>query len=179
MDETINQGCLLPLVKAVITGLMVFALLASVGVMFGWVNAWYIAVSIGFAVVLFAWVTGSRVQEEVPYYQQQLIEVPAPTVKIELVNRSNLGVNTQYFELPVDIDRLCAFASLALRGDLSEAAVTGSGGPLSRSEYAKLRAELIRRGWLAWKNPLYPAQGLILTHPGRSALHFVLNSREN
>ena len=100
---------------------------------------------------------------------------PAPpeTVRIEMIE--NGGQDVQFIDLP-SADKLPALASGLLQGrQFSQAVWTGGGQLFSRGEFEALRAELLRRGLAAYRNPQAPAQGLVLTAAGRAIFKRLAN----
>ena len=94
------------------------------------------------------------------------------TLRIELSAVNEHGF--QYMEtldIPGSASKFREFACGVLSGRaISIASWTGQGGLYSKREFVALRDELLKRGWLKWRNPHAPAQGVTLTRKGRSAL---------
>ena len=80
--------------------------------------------------------------------------------------------NLQYLQLPEHLfDKLPMIAHLLTAGKpFSEGAMTGSGRPLSRSEFHQLRDVMFDRGLARWRDERYPTQGVELTGMGKSVM---------
>jgi hypothetical protein len=95
--------------------------------------------------------------------------LPVDVVRVEL--RSDQGRAGQWINLPANLDQLRTLAGGLLAGvSFSESAWCGWGKPFTKDELHELRDELVLRGLVRWRNPLYPAQGLELTGPGRAVM---------
>jgi len=88
------------------------------------------------------------------------------TVRVEMVDGA--GRSRQYVDLPAPPEAIAELARGALAGQsLAEGEWTGAGRPFSVDQYREVRAELLRRGLVAWRNPRARNQGLELTGVGR------------
>jgi hypothetical protein len=93
------------------------------------------------------------------------------TLQIELLTRhpDKRIKQIQRIDFDVDPDRIIALAKGLLAGrPFSEAEWTGRGRLFSKSEFRALRTQLLDRNLLAWRNSAAPAQGVELTHEGRT-----------
>jgi hypothetical protein len=100
--------------------------------------------------------------------------LPPPFVKI-ILDQPLPGGNDHSIiaNVPCVQSKLIELASGIMRGEpLSEEAWCGSGKPFSKDEFKAVRAELVKRKMLAWRNPSAPAQGLIVTMAGLAAFRY-------
>ena len=92
------------------------------------------------------------------------------TLRIELSSVDEHGAHIEFLNIPGDGQRFKEFACGVLNGKaISTASWTGRGGIYSRREFNELRDALLNRGWLMWRNPHAPVQGVMLTRKGREA----------
>ena len=100
--------------------------------------------------------------------------LPPPLVKIILDTPGKGGNDSSIIaNVPTSQEKLIELASGIMRGEpLSEEAGCGSGRPFSKDEFKAVRAELVKRKMLAWRNPSAPAQGLIVTMAGLAAFRY-------
>ena len=91
-------------------------------------------------------------------------------VTIEITNPDNN--NLQYLQIPDDLfQKLPMIARMLKSGKpFSEGAMTGSGRPLSRAEFHRLRDVFFERGLARWRDEKYPTQGVELTPWGKSVM---------
>ena len=81
------------------------------------------------------------------------------------------GRETDFIDLPAGPEQLRKLADGLLSGrQFALSAWSGAGAPFSRSEFERLRDELIKRGLARWRNANAQAQGAELTLPGRAVL---------
>jgi len=103
----------------------------------------------------------------------QIGPAPAPAaehIRIDLVQDGDYP-SGQFIDLPAPAEKIRALASgLATGREFSQTVWIGSGGIFSRSEFDRLRDELIRRGLAVWKNPDHHAQGAVLTSAGKAVM---------
>ena len=92
------------------------------------------------------------------------------TLTVELVTRHAGGQRIQVIDLGIEPEKATALAKGLMVGlqSFSEGSWTGSGGMFSKREFRELRGELLERGLLEWRNAAAPAQGVVLTAPGRA-----------
>lgn len=97
------------------------------------------------------------------------------TLRIEVSTTNEHGFRSlEFLDVPGDARRFRQFACAVLNGKpVSQSGWTGNGGLYTRREFIALRDELLKRGWLVWRNPHAPAQGVTLTAKGRRALEEV------
>jgi len=88
-------------------------------------------------------------------------------LRIELA--TNNGANLEYLHTPeISADRLQEMAAAIVKaGGLTSALGERVFG--SRPDYEEFRAEIIRRGWAAWRNPTVPTKGIEITALGLEA----------
>ena len=65
---------------------------------------------------------------------------------------------------------------LLLGRSFSEAEWCGRGRPFSKPEFVALRAQLVERGIVRWRDERSPAQGCELTHAGRAVFRAFVES---
>ena len=91
------------------------------------------------------------------------------TLTVELVTRHQGGLQWQIIDFGVAPEKATALAKGIIAGQsFSEGAWTGNGALFSKAEFRALRGELLERGLLEWRNGSAPAQGVVLTAPGRA-----------
>jgi hypothetical protein len=103
---------------------------------------------------------------------------PPARVVVELQDKNANGYDrARYLEFGVPIDKLATFARSVLAGrQLSESVWTGRGGLFSKSEFARMRGQMLEAGVLRWIHPGAPAQGIEVTAAGRQVLRQIANS---
>lgn len=99
---------------------------------------------------------------------------PSPVVQVETVDPS--GRPRQIAEFEIDLPRFQTLARLIVEDEMSFSERTALEAGFSREEWVKLREEFIKHGWVTWKHPREPKQGLILRKQGVSVLEKVLSS---
>ena len=94
------------------------------------------------------------------------VDVPRLTVEVSDVEAGRW----RFLDLPGTPEQLQDLAWSVMLGtrSLSEADWTGSGRPYSKAEFRSLRAQMLGRGLLTWRNPAAPSQGVELTTVGRA-----------
>lgn len=98
-------------------------------------------------------------------------EPPRETVRVEIAEDD--GRRQQFVDLPVGVEKMIRLSrSLVAGSTFSESQWTGAGALFSRSEFHALRDEMLRRGWIVWKNPSAPAQGLAPTRTGWAVIKY-------
>lgn len=178
---SLEAGVKIPLLQAFISALLLSVLVAMIAGYLG-VKAWWNVLGISF-IVLFcgAWLLSQRrwyslvlkLEEafQVDFTGDNEIGAPVETVRVELSRDDTPGSHQeQYLEIKgIGRARLRSLASGALSGiPLSESAWCGAHKPFSKKEFHQVRGELIKRGWLAWKNPEATSLGVEITRPGRA-----------
>jgi len=94
---------------------------------------------------------------------------PPVTVRVEVATDDGTIKRTQFLNLDTDPERLILFARSVLAGrGLAIHEWTGRGGLFSRSEFERLRGDLLERGLVGWANPKDRRQGVQLTPTGRA-----------
>lgn len=162
-----------------------FVGLALVSVAFGWPVAvpvagsgvalvgcwcWWIAKTEGLL-----WVT-ETIRRVVPVASAPTpaaVDAP-PVVQVEL-HEPDRG-RWAYLELPGTPESLATMARGLLSGrPFSESEWTGARAPYSKAEFRSLRAQLLERGVVAWRDPDAPAQGCQLTAAGRAVFRSLVD----
>lgn len=175
MYNDLERGCLLPVAQSGVTGFLAGVLTYGLARWQGWSSPGEIALIAGAAAALLVWASGILAWRRSAYAPAEPLFLPAPqpvqqvqSVRVELAeNRSKLSL----IDLPATPEQLAALGRGLLDGlPLSEAQWTGGGGLFTRSEFAALRGELIRRGLARWNSPETPARGAALTPAGRAVM---------
>lgn len=177
---TLSGDVAVPAAQAVISGALAgilggVAILATHVQLNGWAA---VAVGVVVAAGTWAWLLRDhrRLLRNVESYTRRDVAPVQPaqasTVRLEVQQEhANGGRRWLYDELPVDRDRVLAWARAVLGGrSLAQSAWTGSAGPFSRSEYDALLAAMLKAGVIRWRNPASHAQGADLTPMGRATL---------
>lgn len=184
-DQTsLRAGALLPLAQSGISGILCGAVAVSVWALSRSVNGWTVFISAVSAAALIAWIAALRRWRELLNHDHGLTEItqaesaiyPAETVRLEI--SQNNGAWIDWIDLPLDPERLSKLAcELAAGKDLSLANFAGSGKLLSRSEFERLRSELIDRGLARWISDHGHTTGCELTASGRGVMRRLAESR--
>jgi hypothetical protein len=97
-----------------------------------------------------------------------------PLVRIILdTPGANGNRHTIIANIPCAQEKLVALAAGIMAGaPVSEERWCGAGAPFSKAEFRAVREELIKRGLLAWRNPMSTAQGIIVTTGGMKAFRY-------
>jgi uncharacterized membrane protein YeaQ/YmgE (transglycosylase-associated protein family) len=172
----LEKGCLLPLAQSGVTGALIgLAILALVLVNQGpMVTAWLAAMLAGSVGAVLVWLLSLVQWRRVVYAPMPLPEAvyevePLEPIRVEVKDERS-GASRFAF-LPATPEQLQALARGLLDGaTFAESYWTGSGQPFTRAEFSSLRAELLKRGLLAWNNPAAPARGASLTPAGRAVM---------
>jgi hypothetical protein len=180
MKESVITGVVVPSLQALITGLFTGLAAWALGMLTRWDRSGLIALAMGAGVALITWSFAAR-------HGQRLLELregidlqpdsqPLPGGQPEPIRAVIVSENGQqgdYLDLPCNQEQLIALAAGMIRGEsFSLGAWTGHGRPFSRADFERLRAELLARGALAWRNPSAPAQGLTLSQPGKALMRY-------
>lgn len=99
---------------------------------------------------------------------------PSSVVQVETVDPG--GRPRQIAEFEIDLPRFQVLARLIVEDEKSFSERTALEAGFSREEWVKLREEFIKHGWVTWKHPREPKQGLLLRKQGSSVLKKVLTS---
>ncbi len=183
-EGSVHSDVLVPLFQSLITGFFGGAILALVTWYFIAQDAEYALYAFGISLVVIATVVWMGLLDDhkrLLWRVERLVGkdfdgdgvVGEPeTLRIELTTTNEEGFQSmEILDLPGDAHKLREFACAVLAGRaISLASWTGHGGLYSRREFIVLRDELLHRGWMAWRNPHAPAQGVMLTRKGREAL---------
>lgn len=187
--QTIKVAVWIPLLQAACSGVLLGALAAALLYLLE-LSALVLMLSavIAALVASVAWVSGLRFWREMvssidgkveripltSYVEPEQLPEPG-SVRVELIQDS--GRAGSYITLPASPGKLRALASGLLSGkSFTEAVWCGSGGLFSRSEYCKLRDEMLRRGLLALNSPSTPARGYKLTRGGEACIRYLAES---
>jgi len=164
----IREKVVIPLLIALITGLLVGVLALAVGYLMRWERFLELAAISGLIISLLTWRAVLRLSGALP--EADLSDVGNPTperVRLQLDHQDGRGAD--WLDLPIDTNRMIAISERVLDGgSFSHASLAGQGKPLSRNEYEVLRDVFLSRGLVRWINPGAHAQGLRLTGKGRA-----------
>lgn len=173
-------GVTIPILQAVISGILAFILAGLVSFIV-WHRLRLFTGVLGVLVASGVWFSYLKrwnyVAGLVPYPEpdplplREVAREEPERVQIELLeNNGNTG---QYLSLPARYEQLVALSRGVLSGaGLGVNSWCGDGRPFSRAEFEALRAELLRRGLLAWNNERARGQGVRLTPQGRAVLRY-------
>lgn len=170
MNDDIERGCLLPAAHAFITGVLVCLLALAVCQLQGW-SLW-LALAAGAAGAVMMWLSSVSTWRRVtfgpdPVQWSEPTPVTPDPVQVVVSYDEDGAHHTQLQDLPVDYDRMKTLAGGLLSGTtFSESVWCGQGRPFSKSEFHQLRRAFLSRGWMQWRNPNAPAQGVQLSRPG-------------
>jgi hypothetical protein len=176
-----TSGVLIPLVQAIISGVLAGLAGAGLSMYFKWnIDPWKAGFIVGSLAALFLWLSW---RAEWQHMRADLLGIdfqpiaptlpaapmlPADSLRVELISEG--GRAGDFIDLPYP-DRLPQLAAGLLQGrTFAQSVWTGGGNLYSRSEFELLRGELIRRGLAVWKNERAPAQGIELTAAGRAII---------
>lgn len=174
--QSIIPAVLIPGFQAAITGLLAGGTIASLAWLIDYANPWRIwvfgtvsAQAISWLYALNRWMTIVHILETWSPNDDHAPLVSNTTTNVESIRLAVTQDNRiQIFNLNIDPQRIYKAAALIADGaSFTERDLTGSGRPLSQSEFRQLRNELIRRGFLYWRNPAEPRQGVEFTAAGR------------
>jgi len=85
------------------------------------------------------------------------------------------GKTGEFLDVPISLAKAKKVAEVALgTGTFSHATLAGRHKPLSRAEYEALAAYLQARGYLRWRSSRSPNQGVILTAKGQALFRGLL-----
>jgi len=175
MDENdLGAGCILPVLQAIVTGVLIGGLGAGLAHYAGWKDPALIGLLAGFGAAAFWWMTSVRAWRRAAHpepYQPEPTTTRARPEPVRVEVRQDDGRHVDYIDLPATAEQLITLAQSVLAGgSLSESAWTGSNGIFTRAEFSALRNELIKRGLASWNNPKTPARGVTLTRGGLAAM---------
>jgi hypothetical protein len=179
MRESVFAGVAVPALQALVTGLFSGLAACALGLLYKWDQASLTALAIGAVAALLTWTLAARHWQRVLELREGIDLQPdsLPGAEPESITRVTVvnqeGTSGDYLDLPCNKDQLITLAAGLLRGEsFSLGAWTGRGRPFSRAEFERLRAELLARGALEWRNQAAPAQGLALSAPGKALMRY-------
>lgn len=172
----VEKSVIVPLLQAGISGCLAGALAGSGCALWEWEWAW--AGVVGCVVTLAAWLyfraevkLRADVQAGVVQVQAQPAQ-PEPVQAFELAVTYNEGAAGDILQFGVDPERFRAWCSGVADGrSLAQAGWIGRGGLFSRSEYTRLMAELLNRGYIRLRCESGHAQGYELVAKGRALVN--------
>jgi len=180
----------IPLLQALITALFLSVLITVIAWYAG-VKAWYSVLGISFLVVSAgAWLLLQRRWYKLVLELEQIFNLdfsgdgkvgaPPELVRIEVSRNDIPGTHqVQIYELEKSLfEKLKYLAPAAISGlPISESAWCGAGKPFSKNEFHQVRDELIKRGWLFWKNPDEHSLGLEVSKVGKVVFKHLSGNR--
>ena len=167
-DDGVNIGCLVPMLRCMVTGVIVFVITLGLGYWQGWEEYAAIALMAGAIAALISWLDDGRGWKRLAYGEMEaaqpvVVEAEARTLRLELYK----GSQTVYAELPMSFEQAQELARGLLAGTpFSEASWTGAGRPFSKGQFQQMREEFVKRGLARWRNKGAPAQGVELSPEG-------------
>jgi hypothetical protein len=197
--HTLSIAAIIPLIQALLTGLVLSILAFAAALTFGkpkpwlWLlwgfllptaGMWLISVKRWFKLTdwlpnLEQW-TKLDLNRDGQIGRLPSVEVaPEPkrmTVTVRDV-RDGMFLHMNHYELPVSEDQLRAFALGVGQGlSLAEANWIGPAHPFTRDEYRAFRGELIRRRWVELSNHKSANQGFQMTRAGEAVMREIAKS---
>lgn len=177
---TVRSGVLIPLLQALVTGLVFGGGVSAVGAVMNWfgfdrVVWWQLGLAAFFLATIRAWIAlidewrgflyPNRKQD--PIY----VETDPQTVRVEIAQ--NRGRNVQFMDLPADASQMIMLGQGIVEGlGFTEAQWTGKGQPFTRNQFVQLRGEMIKRGLVVWNSDRDPARGLRVTGKGMAVMRY-------
>jgi len=165
-EKTVTGSVLIPLLRAVITALLV-ALTVVTG--YGLWNLFTVWRLFWFVISSVALVSWWNISEHITDYIPDRQPVFEKTTQVEIISRDPQGVYKagRYFDLPIGRKKSIAVANrFAQTENFSMATMVGAGNPLSRKEFEDLREYFIENGLAYWINEYSRNQGVALTRAG-------------
>lgn len=184
-DNSLRSGVVVPGLQAVITGVFFAGVVGGAVLLSGYGKLGTYLLLGGFGCAFTAWIFLIHHWLKVIEHREGIEPEPEPvelvepgeepsSVRIELIQNSDGAWRGSFVNLPVSPEKLRLVASaLSQGGSLSENSWCGSGRPFTKRQYHALRQELIERGWLQWRNPNAPAQGLEPSLVGRRVFSYL------
>lgn len=169
-------GVILPLVQAIVTGLLVSLVVLAFAIYQGHAHPWKVAGVAWPFVSLFSWLAGlswwrsvvggpKQSTEPIPGIVYGAAAEPAETIRIEL--STDNGRSVDYCDLPITLRELIELSvGLCDGATFSDAAWTGKGNLFPRAKFSRLRVALLKRGLIQWNTPGTPARGVSITRAG-------------
>lgn len=172
------------ILTGVFVGVCAWALAGAGGVVRSWMwglVSWAICQAVAWLWLLSRWasliiplerLTGWDINQDGVIGEQPAL--PPPLVRIILdTPEKNGNRHTVIANIPCAQEKLVELSAAIMAGaPVSEERWTGAGGLFSKSEFRAVREELIKRGLLAWRNPMSTAQGIIVTTAGLRAFKY-------
>jgi len=178
---TVRSGVLIPLLQSLVAGLLYgvgTSFVAKVMNDFGFdeVAWWKIGLATFFLAFTRAWLAliDEWRQFLYPKPKKDPVYIESEPVHTKLEISENNGRSMQFIDLPAEPDQLIQLGMGIMEGlSFTEAQWVGRGQPFTRTQFVRLRSELIKRGLLVWNSDLDPARGVKVTGKGRAVMrHF-------
>jgi len=181
-----EPGILVPFWQAVISGFLAAVAVLVSGLAVGWSGAWILALvvfalgSLGMWFFLLAdWRKLIHKLEDFTKTDINKDFTIGEPERVRVEISENGGQNVKILDLPCSLEKLSMLARETLRGvPLSESNWTGGGKPFNRRDFSTIRADLLKRGLLAWVSPGTTARGVMLTKTGKSAFKYLASLPE-
>lgn len=176
--HTMTVSVYIPAIQSLITGLTSGTAVASLAGLAAWPPgwtwlqtagaSWTIIQAITWILLLRRWASfaspTSQPAFDTPESDPATIHEPK-TIRLEII--TNAGRTTQYMDLPITEAQLTAIAQGLTHGiHFTEAAWTGKGKLLSRSQFRQIRDELVKRQLLVPASLKDHRQGYVLNRAG-------------
>ena len=184
-SDSLRDGVIVPILQALATGILSGLALAGVLWLAGVESAWRWSLALIPVVWLVMWLASlshwraslERLlnrdlnNDGVIGEQQPPVIISEPAREVRVTLEREEGRHVDIIDLPAKEEQLRQLADGLLSGrQFALSAWSGTGAPFSRSEFERLRDEMIRRGLARWRNERAQAQGLEVTAPGRAVL---------
>ena len=184
-SDSLRDGVIVPILQALATGILSGLALAGVLWLAGVEIAWRWSLALIPVVWLVMWLASlshwraslERLlnrdlnNDGVIGEQQPPVIISEPAREVRVTLERDEGRHVDIIDLPAQPEQLRQLADGLLSGrQFALSAWSGAGAPFSRSEFERLRDELIKRGLARWRNANAQAQGAELTLPGRAVL---------
>ena len=184
--HTYQAGALLPGLQALLSGLFFSGVVGGVLWWTGAEKAGTYLLAGGFGCAFLVWLVLLRQWVQLVNHREGIVKTPRvqviepehqhqpSSVRVELIEETNSYWHGAFLDLPVTHEQLRLLASGVQSGSsLSENAWCGSNRPFTKSQFHQLRDELLKRGWLTWRNQSAPAQGVEVTNVGRRVFSYL------
>lgn len=168
MHNEFERGACLPFVQSLISGFFVGLIMAGIAIWIIWSSWLGLALSVGSTFSLW-WFSTSIQMWRQDVYQPYPTVYPTESQQITHTERIEVieGNTVTIAELDLTPDEIKKMSTALLSGvSFSEDAMKSI--PLTRSQFQKVRAEFISRGWAQWINADFKNLGCRLSPAGRA-----------
>lgn len=186
-----GAAILVPLAQSLITGLFSGLLASGIAILAGWQRAWLYFLIGWWLVQLIAWLISLRGWHRMIARLEGALCVDLnkdgfigsdrqPEKQVIRIEVKEDDHTTKIAEIEIDPGRISQAARLALvSGSFSEGSLTGSGAPLSRSQFRNIRDKFLDRGWLEWRDIEAKNLGLKMTRSGKAVFKHLASQAES